>query len=109
MINAHFYTADSLTPIYTGKTFCYPIKDRWKVLEWREYEVVEGDTMYSLAARLFGENQEYQWVIIADINPLRLPDELVPGEIIKLPSLIVSEVNKRRITYGQTTSTTIRL
>lgn len=109
MISKSFYTPDNLITLYgAGTVGHYPIKPYYEVLEKRPYIVQSGDTVYSLAAKIFGAEGEHNWPIIADINYLRLPDEeLQPGETIWLPVIILKDTQERRPNYAKNTSTTI--
>jgi LysM repeat protein len=110
MINPIFYNTDKLIQKYLNqKVKHYPRKDRTTVLEKRPYVVKSGDTYYSIAAKLFGEDGEYNWTIIADINYLRKPDELQVGETIWLPKVVLGETNTRLPTYENKASTATAL
>lgn len=110
MISPTFYTKDNLIQKYLNqKVKHYPRKDRTIVLEKRPYVVQVEDTLYSIAARLFGENGEYNWTIIADINYLRKPDELQVGETIWLPKVVLAETPERVATYENNTTTATAL
>lgn len=110
MISRHFYKENQLISAFLGGTVQhYPIKERYIVVSTYDYEVQAFDTMYSLAKRLFGDDQEFQWVIIADINFLREPDDLQPGETIKLPKVILSELRFDTVNYAKTPSATTKI
>lgn len=57
-----------------------------------QHEVVEGDTLYSLAARYYAPHPEAAqlWWVIADFQPVRIVDptiRLTPGDVLFIPSL----------------------
>jgi nucleoid-associated protein YgaU len=106
MIDPHFYTADSLVNTYTGNVKHYVVRPVWKVASYRTYTVQSGDTLYSLAEQIFGKGNAFNWTIISDINFVRFPDQLTPGEEIKLPLVIIKNSSKRRANYDEVTSTT---
>lgn len=93
MINPTFYTPKNVKKgtYANNDTRRYDVRPKAIVLTSYPYVIKYGDTMYSLAKLLFGEENEYLWTVIADINPLRYPDEWEPGETILLPELIVQE------------------
>lgn len=47
------------------------------------YEVVKGDTIWSIAVRAYGDG--YQWVKIAHENKLLNPNVIHPGNLLALP------------------------
>jgi nucleoid-associated protein YgaU len=51
----------------------------------RLYKIVKGDTLYSIARRVYGRGQE--WVRILEHNPWLMPDKLMIGESIWLPEM----------------------
>lgn len=93
MINNFFYIKNNQVKTFLkGSVAHYPVRTRTEVIETIDYVVKHGDTMYTLAKDFFGDDSEYNWTIIADLNYLREPDELVAGETIKIPTLIISDV-----------------
>lgn len=109
-ISPTYYTKDRVLTAYLQKKMQhYMRKDRAVVLEKRPYTVQSGDTMYNLAVGLFGVDGEFNWTIIADINYLRKPDDLQPGEVIWLPQVIISELPNRLPQYEQNSSSAIAL
>ncbi|MEH0431295.1 N-acetylmuramoyl-L-alanine amidase [Streptomyces stelliscabiei] len=50
----------------------------------RSYTVVAGDTLWGIAAHELGKGG--RWQEIADLNPDIDPDELQPGQVLKLPA-----------------------
>jgi LysM repeat protein len=47
------------------------------------YEVVEGDNLWQIAVRAYGDG--YKWVEIAEANNLSNPDLIYPGDKFTLP------------------------
>lgn len=92
MISPAFYTKKSLVrQLASGKALHYPQKPLSLAVKTRPYVVQFGDTYYSLARTLFGEDRQYLWPIIADINPPTYPDELEAGLTIQLPVVVVQD------------------
>jgi hypothetical protein len=91
MIRPSFYQKRNLYSPEKGKALRYPAAERMVVIESRPYTMQYGDTFYSIAAKLFGDNRQFYWTIISDINPPRYPDDWQPGDIILLPEVIVQE------------------
>lgn len=96
MINFNFYIARNLVTKFS-KLRHYPRKDRHKIVKYKLYTVQVGDTAYSLAKRFFGKYREYHWTYICDLNGGRDPLSFVAGEVIKIPTVVVSETTKRLI------------
>ena len=90
MINPAFYKRKNLVTI-KGKAPYYPQRLPTIVPTTQSYQVQFGDTYYSIARRLFGEDRQHLWTIIADINPPTYPDELEVGRTILLPKSIVQD------------------
>ena len=110
MISKNFYKQSKLVNEFLGgRLQHYPIKEPTTVLTTREYTVQSGDTMYSLARTIFGDDFEYNWTIISDINFLRMPDELQAGEVIKLPIIILDDSHFTKIGYDKTSSLTTKI
>lgn len=58
--------------------------------EYTVHRVVEGDRLDLLADRAYGD-AEFWWRI-ADANPeLDYPDELTPGQLLRIPTLAVED------------------
>jgi hypothetical protein len=92
MINPSYYTKKNTVKRYgSGKVNHYPRRPLAVVVTTRDYTVQHGDTYYSLASRLFGEERQYMWTIIGDLNPPMYPDELTAGATIKLPVVVVQD------------------
>ena len=92
MINNGFYNYHNLTEEYLGgKVQHYPIKDASVTLEWYEYVVKAGETLYSIAAKVFGSTMMQNWTYIADNNPPRNPDDWRMGDVLRLPKVIIRD------------------
>jgi hypothetical protein len=105
MISKTFYIEDRLVKQFFNKTLKhFPQKIRIKVLETKPYEVVYGDTLYSIASKHFGEGLEQYWTIISDVNQCRKPLDLYIGEVIRLPLVIIEELPTRLPLYEQNTA-----
>ena len=107
MIFPLYYIPDrKVNYFFEGKISHYVRKERTKVFEKTPYAVKSGDTLYSIAAEIFGKNGEYHWTIISDINSNRMPYDLQVGETIFLPKLILEETFNRLPNYEQNITTT---
>lgn len=84
-------------------------KPRIVVLDSYDYIISDGEDMYSLATKVFGKDNQHLWTIIADLNPLRMPDDWVPGDTVKLPLIIVQEssIPPKQLTNGQSFTTVL--
>ena len=92
MINNGFYNYRNLKEEYLGgKVQHYPIKDASVTLEWYEYVVKAGETLYSIAAKVFGSTMMQNWTYIADNNPPRNPDDWRMGDVLRLPKVIIRD------------------
>ena len=92
MINNGFYNYHNLKEEYLGgKVQHYPIKDASVTLEWYEYVVKAGETLYSIAAKVFGSTMMQNWAYIADNNPPRNPDDWRMGDVLRLPKVIIRD------------------
>nr|DAX61510.1 MAG TPA: Lysin motif [Caudoviricetes sp.] len=92
MINNGFYNYHNLKEEYLGgKVQHYPIKDASVTLEWYEYVVKAGETLYSIAAKVFGSTMMQNWTYIADNNPPRNPDDWRMGDVLRLPKVIIRD------------------
>lgn len=97
MISPSFYNKKNLvTQFLGGKVAHYPIKDASVTLEWYEYVLKVDENLYTVAAKIFGDDLEYLWTYIADNNPPRLPDAWNPGDIIRLPKIIIRDSDVKR-------------
>lgn len=92
MINNGFYNYHNLKEEYLGgKVQHYPIKDASVTLEWYEYVIKAGETLYSIAAKVFGSTMMQNWTYIADNNPPRNPDDWRMGDVLRLPKVIIRD------------------
>lgn len=92
MISPNFYTKGNLvTQFLGGKVLHYPVKDKSITYEWYEYRVKANEDLYTIAARIFGDNLEYMWPYIADNNPIKMPDDWKEGDILRLPKVIIRD------------------
>lgn len=91
MISPQFYVPLNREQVKGKKIQRYPHKPRAVVVTKYQYTLQYGETMYSLARKLFGDTRQYMWTIIADINEPRLPDDWSAGEVVWLPEIIVQE------------------
>lgn len=92
MISPTFYNKKNLIAQFLGgKVYHYPIKDASVTLEWYEYIIRSNENIYTIASKIFGKGMEHLWTYIADNNPPRRPDEWRPGDIIRLPKVIIRD------------------
>lgn len=99
MISPTFYNKRNVVAEYLdGLVPHYAIKDPSVTLEWYDYVLKVNETLYTVAAKIFGRDLEYMWTYIADNNPPRHVDDWNPGDIIRLPKVIIrdSDVIKQR-------------
>lgn len=82
-----------------GKIKHYLRKPRTVTLVDHPYTTQEGDNMYSLALRLFGENSMYFWTIIADNSRLKMPDEWEPGQLVNMPEIVLNDLVQQAPNY----------
>jgi hypothetical protein len=101
MISNAFYNKKNLIAQFLGgKVSHYPIKDASVTYSWYEYIVKDGETLYSIAERIFGEGLEHLWTLIADNNPPRMPDDWQAGDVLKLPRIIIRDSDTQRNIYS---------
>ena len=62
-----------------------------------EYTVKEGDTLYDIANKYYGNGIYYEE--IANRNKIEDPDHLVEGTVIRLPKKIGQDIKREKITY----------
>lgn len=94
MIYRNKITPDkATTKMSMGGLFHYLPQTPYKVVDKFRYTLLAGETVYSLAVRIFGENQSYFWTIIADLNPLMPVETWKSGDVIWLPKQIVEKRN----------------
>jgi hypothetical protein len=108
MISKSFYTQNNLSKLFGYGLQHYTIKEATTIISSYEYVVEAGDTMYTLAKRLFNGSEQY-WTIISDLNYTRRPDDLVIGETIKLPILVLDDTRFNKVNYDQTPSATTKI
>ena len=102
MISKSFYTKKNVVHQYLdGKVPHYPTKNPSVTLEWYEYILHAGETLYSVAQRLFGKDLGYMWTLLADNNALRHPDDWRAGDIIRLPRIIIRDSDTIRPTFNE--------
>lgn len=101
MISSTFYNKKNLIMSFLGgKVQHYPVKDPSITVEWYDYIVKSGENLYTIAAKIFGKNLEYMWTYIADNNPPRLPDDWNPGDIVRLPKVIIRDSDTLKTIYS---------
>lgn len=100
MINSTFYNKKNTVAYFLGgKASHFAVKDPSVTLQWYDYVVKANENLYTIAARLFGDGLEYMWTYIADNNPPRMPDDWNPGDILKLPKIIIRDSDTIRTNY----------
>lgn len=106
MISPNFYTKRNLVEQFLGgKVPHYPVKDASVALEWYDYLIKANETLYTIAARIFGDNLEYMWTYIADNNPPRMPDDWHVGDVVRLPRIIIRDSDTIKTVYSHATTT----
>ena len=101
MISPAFYNKKNLvTALGEGQPQHYPVKNPSVTWSWYDYVIVAHETIYTIAARIFGQDLEYMWTLIADNNPPRHPDEWRPGDIIRLPKIIIRDSDTQDVITG---------
>ena len=107
MINPNFYQPIKAVKIYfDGRVQHYLQRSRTVVLKKYPYVMKEGDDVYSLALRVFGETGMFFWTIIAECNNTKMPDQWRIGETIYLPEVILNDPEIRTLDYDAATSLT---
>ena len=92
MISSTFYNrANLVREFFGGRASHFPSKDPSVTIEWKKYILKQGETLYVIAEKIFGEGLGYMWTYIADNNALRHPDSWEAGDIIKLPKIVVRD------------------
>lgn len=51
------------------------------------YEVVSGDTLSKIAKREYGKATEWKRIYEANLDILKDPDKIYPGQKLKIPSI----------------------
>jgi len=106
MIKPNFYdTAKTVSYYFPSGLRHFFVREPSVVISKYPYRVAEGDTWYTLANKVFGSDGVYHWSILSDLNPIKDPDELIPGEIIYLPEIILNDPDNRTINYDSASST----
>lgn len=101
MISANFYSQSRLIyQFLDGKVPHYPVKDPSITVDWYEYRVKQYENLYTITAKVFGNNMEYMWTYIADNNPPRQPDDWMMGDVIRLPKIIVRDSDTLNVLYS---------
>ena len=101
MISPSFYNKKNLISQFLGgRVSHYPVKDPSVTIEWYDYIVKADENLYKIAARIFGKNLEHLWTYIADNNPPRLPDDWHPGDIVRLPKIIIRDSDTIKTSYS---------
>ena len=92
MISKEYYNRlNILKTFFNGVRVHYGNKERYIIIRWYDHPIAYGEDMYSLARKIFGDENEYLWPVIADLNPLRDPTDWEVGDIVKIPEVILSE------------------
>lgn len=110
MINKNYYLTANQNSFYLGgKVKHYVAREPSKTLKHYEYRIKKGETIYSIAERLFGKGLTYFWTYIADNNIPRNPDDWAYGDTINLPIVLLKDIETNKTSYhnAETTSTTI--
>lgn len=105
MISPNYYTEANTQKTYLGgKVRHYMLKNRAVVLKKYPYVIKEGETIYSIAYKVFDSFGIHNWTIITDINQLRPISEWKAGDLIYLPEIILKDPEIRTIDYEQTSA-----
>lgn len=54
----------------------------------RQHTVIEGETLFTLAERYYGDKSRFGEIYQANRRHLRTPDELTPGTVLEIPEPI---------------------
>jgi nucleoid-associated protein YgaU len=57
------------------------------VPESRFYTVVKGDTLWKIAAEMYGNGAKYNALFEANTPMLKHPDKIYPGQVLRVPEL----------------------
>lgn len=97
MISREFYTDKGRTGQHFlgGKRKHFEHKERTVTIGYYVYTMTYGDTLFSLAEKIFGASR--YWTILTDMNRLKGVDEWTTGDEIHLPDRVVfdAEINNR--------------
>jgi uncharacterized repeat protein (TIGR01451 family) len=99
MISPEFYNKSTLKVDDKGKK-SFPIKELAYSVVSYPYVLQEGDTLYSLAEKMFGNNTSL-WTVLADTNKARRFQDWQPGDTIMLPVSVVENTVLRRSLKSQ--------
>jgi len=107
MVNQNFYVKRNLVAKFLdAKVPHYLAKDPSITLEWYFYTVKQGETLYTIAERIFGKGLGHFWTYIADNNTPKFPDDWKVGDVLRLPKLLVRDSDTIKTTYSDATTTT---
>lgn len=108
MISPAFYQEDNVAQVYQGGLVRHYLhKPRTVTIKDRPTTLVYGETLYSKAAELFGDENEFLWTILADNMPVRHPDAWGTDDLLKLPVIVLNDYNPPKNRYGaESTATT---
>jgi hypothetical protein len=107
MINSIFYSESNVVTTFKGVLIHYPIKRPTKVFSKVPYIIKSHDTIYSIASYWFKDGGEKYWDIICDLNGGLQFEDLIVGDVIYLPNVILNDVIEKVVNYEQNTSSTI--
>lgn len=92
MISPSFYNKkNTVEGFLDNDVLCYPAKSPSVTWEWYDHILEAHETLFTVAARIFGQNLEYMWTLIADNNPPVHPDDWRAGDVIRLPRIIIRD------------------
>lgn len=108
MISPTYYQPENTAQLYLGgRIRHYLHKRRTVTVESRTVVLNYGETLYSKAAELFGDENEAYWSILADNMPVRHPDLWGAGDEIRLPRTVLTDFIAPKTRYAaQPTPTT---
>lgn len=110
MINKDYYNNSNQVSRYlNGKVKHYNIKEPSKTLTWYNYHIKKGETIFTIAEKIFGKGLTHLWTYIADNNIPRNPGDWGEDDIIRLPIILIKDLEINKTTFGdaETSSTTI--
>jgi hypothetical protein len=110
MINKLYYKEENQrNSFFSEKISHYIGREPYREYSFILYQCIAGDTVYSLARKIFGEDGEYNWTVIADINNIRYDFNFEGGEVIKIPREVLSQYipnREKKVNKDATKSTT---
>ena len=87
-----YYNTSLIKGTYMGsKRPHYPLRETVEFVGYIEVVLAEGEDLYDLAKRVFGEENEDLWYIIAECNPLRMPTDYKGGDVVRIPRIVSAE------------------